>query len=190
MRYLTVRMTHNVYLGGARLRSAPSGHKRVTPLEHGSFAVVRKNTAGITSLCALRVGARIILVYRKHSADWFAPLRVEFPINMYDVRRPCDRSPDKDGPLCYKELEWIPVWLNDQNVKNALGANPAITYNGSSEGVFQDFFTSGDLMHYSAGLLTDLVNDGIRLLVYAGETGKTLRPGSLFVYSSFGRWCL
>jgi len=118
------------------------------------------------------------------------PLRIEFPINMYDVRKPCDRSPDKDGPLCYKQLEWIPVWLNDKNVKNALGANPAITFNGSSEEVFQDFFTSGDLMHYSAGLLTDLVNDGIRLLVYAGETGETLRPSSLLVCSSFGRRCL
>ena len=109
---------------------------------------------------------------------------------MYDVRRPCDRSPDKDGPLCYKQLEWIPVWLNDKDVKTALGANPARTFNGSSEEVFQDFFTSGDLMHYSAGLLTDLVNDGIRLLVYAGETGETLGSSSTCMCSNFGRWCL
>ena len=189
-RYSTVRMTHNAHLGGARHRSAPSGHKHATPLEHGSFAAVRKNTAGIISLCALWVGTHAVLTYRKHSTDWFSPFRVEFPINMYDVRRPCDRSPDKDGPLCYKQLEWIPVWLNEENIKNALGANPAITYNGSSPEVFQDFFTSGDLMHYSAGLLTDLVNDGIRLLVYAGETGETLRPSSLLVCSCFGRRCL
>ena len=173
-RYLTVRMIHNAYLGGARLRFAPSGRKRVTPLERGSSAVERRNTAGIVSSDVLRVGMHTFLMFWKYSTDWLDPLRIEFPINMYDVRRPCDRSPEKDGPLCYKQLEWIPVWLNDENVKNALGANPAIAYNGSSEEVFEDFFSSGDLMHYSAGLLTDLVNDGVRLLVYAGETGENL----------------
>jgi len=89
---------------------------------------------------------------------------------MYDLRKSCDRSPDKDGPLCYKEAEWIPVWLNDKNVKKELGANPAINFTSTSQKVSKDFLASGDLMHYSAGLLTDLVNDGIRLLVYAGET--------------------
>ena len=28
-------------------------------------------------------------------------------------------------------------------------------------------------MHYPAGLLTGLVEDGIRLLVYAGDTGES-----------------
>ena len=101
------------------------------------------------------------------------PCCVEFPINMYDVRKSCDRSPDKDGPLCYKEMEWIPVWLNDKSIKKELGANPGINFTGMSEKVYKDFLSSGDLMYYSAGLLTDLVNDGIRLLVYAGDTGKT-----------------
>ena len=101
-------------------------------------------------------------------------LFAELPINMYDVRRSCDRSPDKDGPLCYKQMEWIPVWLNDEEVKKELGVNPDITFEVSSEEVAKAFLSSGDLMHYSAGLLTDLVNDGVRLLVYAGDTGETL----------------
>ncbi|ESK86010.1 carboxypeptidase c [Moniliophthora roreri MCA 2997] len=33
------------------------------------------------------------------------------------------------------------------------------------------FFTQGDDMHNSALLLPELINDGIRLLVYAGDTG-------------------
>lgn len=94
---------------------------------------------------------------------------------MYDVRKSCDRSPDKDGPVCYKEAEWMPIWLNDKNVKKELGANPAINFTSVSGKVGRDFLASGDLMHYSAGLLTDLVNNGIRLLVYAGDTGKTSR---------------
>jgi len=111
---------------------------------------------------------------------------------MYDVRKSCDRSPDKDGPLCYKEAEWIPVWLNDKDIKKELGANPAINFTSTSQQVLEDFLASGDLMHYSAGLLTDLVNDGIRLLVYAGDTGKTgkLLNSPLFVGSSCYRRCL
>lgn len=91
---------------------------------------------------------------------------------MYDVRKSCDRSPEKDGPLCYKEAEWMPIWLNHVDVKKELGANPAINFTSSSQKVNKDFLSSGDLMYYSAGLLTDLVDDGIRLLVYAGDTGK------------------
>lgn len=110
---------------------------------------------------------------------------------MYDVRRPCDRSPEKDGPLCYKQMEWLPVWLNDKNVKKELGANPAVNFTTMSEKVYKDFLDSGDLMHYSAGLLTDLVNDGVRLLVYAGDTGEILRLfSSLFLDSSSARRCL
>lgn len=100
---------------------------------------------------------------------------------MYDLRKSCDRSPDKDGPLCYKEAEWIPVWLNDKGVKKELGAHPGITFVAISPEVSKDFLASGDLMYYSAGLLTDLVNDGIRLLVYAGDTGRPL--SSKFFYS-------
>jgi cathepsin A (carboxypeptidase C) len=110
---------------------------------------------------------------------------------MYDVRRSCDRSPDKDGPLCYKQMEWLPIWLNDKNVKEELGANPAVNFTTMSEKVYKGFLDSGDLMHYSAGLLTDLVNDGVRLLVYAGDTGEILRLfSSLFLGSSSARRCL
>jgi cathepsin A (carboxypeptidase C) len=109
----------------------------------------------------------------EHQADQFTLMRLGFPINMYDVRKSCDRSPEKDGPLCYKEAEWMPVWLNNVDVKKELGANPAINFTSLSQKVNKDFLSSGDLMHYSAGLLTDLVDDGIRLLVYAGDTGKS-----------------
>ena len=66
----------------------------------------------------------------------------------------------------------MPVWLNNVDVKKELGAHPAINFTGVSHKVSRDFLSSGDLMHYSAGLLTQLVEDGIRLLVYAGDTGE------------------
>jgi cathepsin A (carboxypeptidase C) len=35
----------------------------------------------------------------------------ETGLNLYDVRKTCDRSKDKDGPLCYKQMEWVEVRL-------------------------------------------------------------------------------
>ena len=85
------------------------------------------------------------------------------------MRRPCDRSKDKDGDLCYKELMWIDTWMNLPSTKKALGVNPAIDFESCNMQVNQAFALQGDEMHNSAKLLPPLVNDGVRLLVYAGE---------------------
>ncbi|KAH9005727.1 serine carboxypeptidase [Lactarius hatsudake] len=69
-------------------------------------------------------------------------------LNIYDVRKKCDRSEDADGPICYKEIGWTETWLNDPKTKAALGADPSRTFEACK-----------------------LINDGIRLLVYAGNAG-------------------
>jgi len=89
---------------------------------------------------------------------------------LYDVRRKCDRS--KDGPLCYKELVWTETWLNDPKTKAALGADPSKTFESCNMKVNEAFMYQGDGMHNSAALLPELINDGIRLLVYAGNAGR------------------
>ncbi len=38
--------------------------------------------------------------------------------------------------------------------------------------VYEAFMYQGDGMHNSAALLPELINDGIRLLVYAGNAGR------------------
>ncbi|TDL28277.1 carboxypeptidase C [Rickenella mellea] len=88
-------------------------------------------------------------------------------LNPYDVRRSCDR--EKDGALCYKQMEWIDVWMNIPEVKRAVGANPDRTFQSCNMGVNQAFLMQGDAMHNSAKLLPELIEDGIRLLVYAGN---------------------
>ena len=89
--------------------------------------------------------------------------------NLYDVRRTCDRR--VDGPLCYKGFEWIETWMNDPSVKKQLGVNPSLTFESCSTKVNQAFASQADGMRNSALLLTDLVNEGVRLLVYAGNAG-------------------
>lgn len=104
---------------------------------------------------------------------------LETGLNPYDVRRKCDRSEDKDGQLCYKQMGWIETWMNEPSNKAALGVNPEKTFESCNMAVNQAFALNGDGMHNSAALLPELVDGGVRLLVYAGNAGE---PHSLCVH--------
>jgi cathepsin A (carboxypeptidase C) len=94
----------------------------------------------------------------------------ELGLNPYDVRKKCDR--ETDGDLCYKQMGWIETWMNEPSHKAALGVDPNRRFVSCSHEVNRQFMMQGDGMHNSAALLPDLINDGIRLLVYAGITGE------------------
>ena len=93
--------------------------------------------------------------------------------NPYDVRRTC--NPQEDTSLCYKQMGWIETWMNDEENKKAVGANPAVDFESCNMQINQAFTMQGDSMHNSALLLTDLVNDGVRLLIYAGNADYMVR---------------
>ena len=88
---------------------------------------------------------------------------------MYDVRKKCDKAEDKDGPLCYKEMGWMESYMNKPEVKKQLGAPADITFQSCNMQINQAFLLQGDGMHNAGALLPELVNNGIRLLLYAGE---------------------
>jgi cathepsin A (carboxypeptidase C) len=93
-------------------------------------------------------------------------------LNLYDVRRKCDRSKDADGPLCYKQMGWIETWMNDPKNKAALGVDPSRKFESCNMEINQAFMFQGDGMHNSALLLPELIGEGVRLLVYAGNAGE------------------
>jgi cathepsin A (carboxypeptidase C) len=95
-------------------------------------------------------------------------------LNLYDVRRKCDRSKDKDGPLCYKQLGWVEAWMNNPKIKAALGVDPSRKFESCNMEINQAFMYQGDGMHNSATLLPKLIEHGVRLLVYAGNAGNEL----------------
>ena len=120
-------------------------------------------------------------------------------LNPYDVRRTCDRV--KDGQLCYKEMKWIDTYLNKPEVKKELGAVSSKKFE-SSQGLLllmcrfdstlcvgcnldvnQAFMAQGDAMHNAAALLPELLESGIRLLVYAGNAGGffSRSPSGIFL---------
>lgn len=87
-------------------------------------------------------------------------------LNPYDARRVCD--PEEDGPLCYKQLTWIEKYMNTPEVKAAIGVAPQLEFKACNMGVNQGFLLQGDSVRDTPALLPELVNNGIRLLVYAG----------------------
>ena len=66
-------------------------------------------------------------------------------------------------------MTWIEVFLNDPTVKKTLGVPSAVEFESCNMNVNQAFFGQGDGMKNSAVLLGPLIDDGIRLLVYAGN---------------------
>jgi cathepsin A (carboxypeptidase C) len=65
--------------------------------------------------------------------------------------------------------------MNDPKIKAALGADPSRTFESCNMAINQAFMSQGDGMHNSALLLPELIDDGVRLLVYAGNAGEWLR---------------
>lgn len=59
--------------------------------------------------------------------------------------------------------------MNNPDIKRALGVSPALTFESCNEDVGKAFASNGDGMRNSAVLLPELIANGIRLLVYAGN---------------------
>jgi cathepsin A (carboxypeptidase C) len=113
----------------------------------------------------------------------------ESDLNWYDLRKKCDAA---DRPEhCYKRTPWVETWMNNPKVKAALGVDPDRSFrsfnmdmnrefNMRGEGLYLflpivealDRFNFRQGVHNAAKLLPELINDGVRLLVYAGKAGS------------------
>jgi cathepsin A (carboxypeptidase C) len=69
-------------------------------------------------------------------------------------------------------MEWIETWMNDPSNKKALGVPAELHFTNCNSDVGRDFFIQGDGTHNSAALLPEIIDDGLRLLVYAGNAGE------------------
>ena len=92
-------------------------------------------------------------------------------MNPYDARRPCDR--EKNGPRCYEEIGWIEKYMNKPKVKAAIGVSSQRQFSLCNDDVEKGFFLRGDSIQDTPALLPELVNNGIRLLIYAGVAGES-----------------
>ncbi|KAF2663842.1 carboxypeptidase Y-like protein A [Microthyrium microscopicum] len=82
--------------------------------------------------------------------------------NPYDVRKDCEGS-----NLCYEELDRIASYLNQDNVKKALGAEVS-NYDSCNMDINRNFLFQGDWMKPFHRMVPDLLKE-IPVLVYAGD---------------------
>lgn len=73
------------------------------------------------------------------------------------------------GAFCYEQMLWIDTWMNKPEIKRALGVPSQLHFESCSDQVGSDFGRRGDGMRNSAALLPELIDNGVRLLVYAGN---------------------
>ncbi|XP_059314690.1 serine carboxypeptidase-like [Lycium ferocissimum] len=87
-------------------------------------------------------------------------LAIAGDINYYDIRKTCE------GNLCY-DFSRMDTYLNDAQVKKALGVSPDIDFVSCSSEVYSAMQT--DWMKNLELGIPSLLEDGINLLIYAGE---------------------
>lgn len=83
--------------------------------------------------------------------------------NVYDVRKMCEGS-----SLCYKGLEYIDQYLNQDVVKEKLGAEVE-TYESCNFDVNRNFMFAGDWMKPYHKNVIDLLEKELPVLIYAGD---------------------
>ncbi|KAI0320054.1 Alpha/Beta hydrolase protein [Amylostereum chailletii] len=98
--------------------------------------------------------------------DLLKPI-ADLGLNPNDVRKQCE--PETNGEECYKEILWIDEWMLDTRNRVALGVDADRVFERCSGEVLERFLLSGDCMHNTALLLPELIEGGIRLLVYNGN---------------------
>ncbi|KAG9086550.1 hypothetical protein FRC07_013057 [Ceratobasidium sp. 392] len=88
-------------------------------------------------------------------------------LNPFDARLSCNREEaDED---CYPEVSWISSYLNKPWVKAQLGIPPKNNFTSCDLDIQNKFVESGDAARRSSVLLPELIEDGLRVLVYAGD---------------------
>ncbi|KAI9205610.1 Alpha/Beta hydrolase protein [Polychytrium aggregatum] len=84
-------------------------------------------------------------------------------LNIYDIRKKCDSS----NPLCYSILTDIESFLNQPQVQQTLGVDHE--YKGCNMDINMKFMMAGDWMRPYVNNLPPLLDDGIQILIYAGD---------------------
>ncbi|KAH8822567.1 peptidase S10, serine carboxypeptidase [Flagelloscypha sp. PMI_526] len=89
--------------------------------------------------------------------------------NPYDFTAPCNRSPEQDGPTCYRQSMWAANYLNQSQIKGRLGVNLDFNFQLESDEVMTNFISSGDAGTTTATMLEAVIESGVRVLVMTGD---------------------
>ncbi|MQL90339.1 hypothetical protein Taro_022916 [Colocasia esculenta] len=110
-------------------------------------------------LCGTSGKASCLASYLVCNTIYSSVIAAAGDVNYYDIRKPCE------GRLCY-DFSNMEKFLNQKSVRNALGVGD-IEFVACSPTVYQALLT--DFMRNLEVGIPTLIEDGIKLLVYAGE---------------------
>ncbi|GAB9475599.1 hypothetical protein Gpo141_00012687 [Globisporangium polare] len=86
--------------------------------------------------------------------------------NNYDMRLPCDAS---KNPLCY-DFSAVTAYLDSERVRKYLNVSSEVGgWLPINPNVTQTFVADGDWSMSYHTLVADMLNDGLRVLIYAGD---------------------
>ncbi|KAF8602101.1 alpha/beta-hydrolase [Ceratobasidium sp. AG-I] len=95
-------------------------------------------------------------------------------LNPYDARLKCNST--ESSSSCYASEGWIATYLNKPLVKKELGVPLDLDFESCNEKLHLRFLKSGDAARSSSVLLPELIEDGLRVLIYVGDA-DLLCPG-------------
>ncbi|KAF7728221.1 hypothetical protein EC973_006502 [Apophysomyces ossiformis] len=84
--------------------------------------------------------------------------------SVYDVRKKCAKEDQ-----CYPLIPMMKKFLNRKDIKKSLGVDQNIEYDSCNSDISVSFKTTGDWMRPSMDKLSPLLDNGIRVLIYAGD---------------------
>ena len=85
----------------------------------------------------------------------------------------CELCSEEAEDACYIQFNWIDDYLNRTSTKKAIGVPSNVSFTLINKDVNTAFHARGDSVRNSAVLLPELINSGVRLLVYAGMAGAS-----------------
>ncbi|KAH1041532.1 hypothetical protein AAZX31_09G048500 [Glycine max] len=132
----------------------------ITKAEHDQISQSIPDCEQAAKTCETQGGQSCETAFNICDSIFNSIMTIAGDINYYDIRKKCV------GELCY-DLKDVETLLNLQNVKSALGVAEDLTYVSCSTTVYNAM--GQDWMKNLEVGIPSLLEDGIKLLVYAGE---------------------
>lgn len=124
--------------------------EKATPVCLKAIAACQANTTGACLIATDTCNAGLLIPYTLTG------------MNPYDMRIKCAKP-----PLCY-DFSNVGKYLGRPEVKKALGVGTR-KWTDCNRAVALEFELAGDWMHDFETMIPDQLNDGIRVLIYAGD---------------------
>jgi cathepsin A (carboxypeptidase C) len=122
------------------------------------------NCTSLIAECNKNMDVETCINANNYCQEYISAPYVMAGLNTWDIRNKCEIE-----GICYTILANIQNYFNRKDIKQALGANININFTIFSDPVYEKFTNQGDFALDFGKYTTELLNDGIRTLIYNGD---------------------